>query len=260
MKVMTFNLRFQNDFDGENSWDKRKLIVLDLLSKYRPSILGTQEGTIGQLRFLQENLVNYELMATNRVWEDDCQYCSIFFRKDEIRPTGGGEFWLSETPDVHRSFGWDSAFPRMLSYIFFEGPRSGEKICAAVTHLDHIGVEARKNQARIVREWLACQECPQILMGDFNDRPFSAVHNLLTGGGLADTWQLLSKDETKDGITYHRFLGIPQIFRMDWILVTKEFNVVDARVIHDHSPDGRYPSDHFPYLVHLDLVSEQEPK
>lgn len=253
MLVMTFNLRFQNDFDGKNSWDNRKQIVTELISHYAPSVLGTQEGTVGQLRYLQENLADYELFAPERLWEEDCQYCSLFYRRDRLMPLGGGEFWLSDTPEVHRSIGWDSAYPRMISYGFFQEVNSDRKICAAVTHLDNIGIEARKQQARIACEWLSDQECPRILMGDFNDRPSSEVHKVITGSGLLDTWQVLRKLEDESGITYHKFQGIPQVFRMDWIFVTSEFDVTDARVIRDHGPEDRYPSDHFPYLARLVL-------
>ncbi|MCE5335796.1 MAG: endonuclease/exonuclease/phosphatase family protein [Desulfobacteraceae bacterium] len=251
MKIMTFNLRFENDFDGENGWDHRKDLVTRLIANHRPCLLGTQEGTTGQLRYLQNNLAGYELLAPDRIWEEDCQYCSIFYRPELLRSLSGGEFWLSETPDVHRSTGWDSAYPRMMSYGFFEQSATGRKFCVAVTHLDNVGAEARRQQARIIREWFESYDCPKILMGDFNDGPFSEVHATLTGGGLIDTWQALSRIEDQNGSTYHKFKGVPQFFRMDWILVTPDFSVADARIIHDHDPRGRYPSDHFPYMSQL---------
>jgi endonuclease/exonuclease/phosphatase family metal-dependent hydrolase len=252
MRVMTFNLRFQNDFDGENGWENRKELVRELVDAYKPSILGTQEGTVRQLRYLERNLSGYALHAPKRLWDDDCQYCSLFFREEDVRPVSGGEFWLSRTPEIHRSKGWDSAFPRMISYGFFEEIPSGRSVCAAVTHLDNVGAEARKQQAGIIRDWLCGQSCPCILMGDFNDEPLSSVHKVFTESGLLDTWQALRKPEDKSSITYHKFQGIPQFFRMDWIFITQELNVADAQVIHDHSPAGRYPSDHFPYMVRLD--------
>jgi endonuclease/exonuclease/phosphatase family metal-dependent hydrolase len=52
-------------------------------------------------------------------------------------------------------------------------------------------------------------------------------------------------------MTHHGFTGIPQKTRMDWVLVSKHFRVVDARIIRDNA-EGRYPSDHFPYLVELE--------
>ncbi len=253
LKVMTFNIRFQNDFDGSNSWENRRVLVADLVSSHTPCILGTQEGTTEQLRHLREDLKGYELLAPGRYWEEDCQYCSIFFRPERVSPVSGGEFWLSSTPDVHRSVGWDSAYPRMISYGVFREADSGNVFWAGVTHLDHVGIEARIRQAEIISDYMIKYQGPRILMGDFNDRPGSDVHRVLTGAelGLVDTWEFLLKPENESSITYHRFTGVPQICRMDWILASQHFAVSSAGVIHDHGPDGRYPSDHFPYLVQL---------
>ena len=253
MILMTLNLRFQNEHDGQNGWENRKDLILELVRVHKPAFLGTQEGTVTQLRFLQEHLSGYELFAPERLWEDDCQYCSIFMRSEAVRALEGGEFWLSETPAVHRSIGWDSAFPRMMSHGLFTDLESARTILLAVTHLDNIGVEARKQQARIIRDWLALHNGPRVLMGDFNDRPGSAAHQLLTSpeSGLFDTWQVLRRPEDESSMTYHKFLGVPMVCRMDWILASGEFRVEDARVVYDHSEEGRYPSDHFPYMVRL---------
>jgi ABC-2 type transport system ATP-binding protein len=37
-------------------------------------------------------------------------------RGDRSSASEGGDLWLSPTPAVHRSSGWDSAFPRMMSW------------------------------------------------------------------------------------------------------------------------------------------------
>jgi endonuclease/exonuclease/phosphatase family metal-dependent hydrolase len=260
MQIMTFNIRFENDFDGENCWENRKELVTEIVADYKPAILGTQEGTVGQLRYLERHLSGYRLHAPERLWDDGCQYCSIFYRDEDVRPLGGGEFWLSDTPKIHRSKGWDSAFPRMISYGIFEDIASGRHICAAVTHLDNVGAEARRQQAGIICEWLGEQNRPSILMGDFNDRPQSTVHQIFTEKGLLDTWQVLRRSEDQNSFTYHKFQGVPLIFRMDWIFITPTLHVSDARVIHDHSPAGRYPSDHFPYLVRLEWAKQQTDK
>ncbi|MEZ4579372.1 MAG: hypothetical protein R2875_15585 [Desulfobacterales bacterium] len=55
-----------------------------------------------------------------------------------------------------------------------------QKIIAAVTHLDHLGVEARFQQAKIIGAWVKEQEKPVVLMGDFNEGPRSRIHTVLT--------------------------------------------------------------------------------
>ncbi|MDD5713091.1 MAG: hypothetical protein PHY31_10110, partial [Smithellaceae bacterium] len=130
---------------------------------------------------------------------------------------------------------------------------SGRGIWAVVTHLDHIGVKARYEQALIIRSWVRARRSPVILMGDFNDRPGSAVHRLLSSKetGLQDSWQTLGLTEGRKGMTHHGFSGIPQKTRMDWIMVSGHFRVTRAVIVRDNL-QGRYPSDHFPYYTDLE--------
>ena len=60
MKIMTFNLRFENDRDGDNSWANRRRMVVDIINRYQPDILGTQEGKWNQLAYLDDCLPSYE--------------------------------------------------------------------------------------------------------------------------------------------------------------------------------------------------------
>lgn len=254
MRIMTFNLRFENDRDGENSWINRRELVVQVIERYNPAVLGTQEGTLKQLAYLQENLSNYRMHAPGRPFDDEtCQYPTLFYRSDDLRLIEGSEFWLSKTPQVHRSKDWDSAFPRMMSDALLERSKDGRRLWVAVTHLDNIGVEARREQAGLVVKRVAQQSVPVILMGDFNSLPGSTVYNLLTSSaaGLRDSWRVLGNGENRDSMTHHGFRGTPQKGRLDWILVGERFRVLDAIIVRDHS-GGRYPSDHFPYLIQVD--------
>ena len=253
MLIMTFNLRFENDRDGENNWSNRRATVIEVIERYRPALLGTQEGTRAQLSYLREHLSGYGLFAPQRFWDETCQYPSLFYRTGELVPLEGGDHWLSETPGVHRSIGWDSAFPRMMSCGRFEDVRSGQKVWAVVTHLDNMGAVARIEQARIIAQWIARCGGPCILAGDFNDSPGSTVHQMLLAPetGLRDTWEVLKKKEDELSMTYHKFSGAPMVCRMAWVLASRSFEPVEAVIVRDRGIDGHYPSDHFPYLVRL---------
>lgn len=84
-----------------------------------------------------------------------CQYPTIFYRQS-LKVKDSGEFWLSQTPAVHRSKSWDSAFPRMLTYGLFHEADRDLWFYFMDTHLDHISSLARLNQARLILEF--CQE------------------------------------------------------------------------------------------------------
>lgn len=247
---MTLNLRFENERDGGNGWNYRRDLVVKLIEQYSPDILGTQEGRLSQLDYLETSLSGYGMHAPSRVLDDTCQYPTLFFRKDLFRIMEGDEFWLSKTPKIHRSKNWDSAFPRMLSTATVELPESGQVFSVGVTHLDHMGEKARLKQAEIIAQWVKKRKPPMILMGDFNDGPDSKAHGALTneGTGLSDTWEAMGHMEGGESFTHHAFTGKPQKSRIDWILSTVPPHVVAARIIHDQF-DGRYASDHFPYYV-----------
>lgn len=256
MRVMTFNLRFENETDGANAWSLRRESVAALIKRHNPAILGTQEGMWPQLVYLRDNLTQYYLHAPHRMLDSQSQYPTLYFHKDDFVVIEGGEFWLSKTPASHRSKSWDSAFPRMMSYAFVRAVNNDDVFWVAVTHLDHMGTEARYQQAQLIANWVKERSAPIILMGDFNDSPESRVHDLLTSNetGLKDTWKVLARGEDPDSFTHHGFTGVPNKSRMDWILLSPHFRVINAEIIKDHNED-HYPSDHFPYLVELELAN-----
>ncbi len=255
MRMMTFNLRFENDTDGDNAWIHRREMVVRVINTYAPDILGTQEGKWPQLTYLRDALPAYEPVMPGRLPDPVIQCPTLFFRKSGYDVQGGRDFWLSKTPDVHMSKDWDSAFPRMLSYAVLRVAGSYRKMIAAVTHLDHLGRKARYEQAKIIAAWVGRQESPVILMGDFNDSPESEVHAVLNNSQtrLCDTWQSLGGQEGGQGFTHHGFEGIPRLSRMDWILADWRFEIKNAKIIRDCF-NGRYPSDHFPYLADLEFA------
>ncbi|MDD5475046.1 MAG: endonuclease/exonuclease/phosphatase family protein [Syntrophales bacterium] len=250
---MTFNLLFDSGLDGAFAWERRRDLVVEVVRRYKPHILGTQEGKQWQLEFLSERLFSeYVMVAPERVWDNESQYPTLFFRTNDFDLLEAEEFWLSRTPDVHLSKDWDSGFPRMMSRGCFQEKVSGRVFDALVTHLDHVSDEARLEQSRMIGRWMASRSNPCVIMGDFNDRPDSQVHRVLTGEyrGMADTWRSLSKAEGEMSMTRHDSLGNPKKYRMDWILHSPEFEVCEAAILR-YNRDGLYPSDHYPYVAEL---------
>jgi endonuclease/exonuclease/phosphatase family metal-dependent hydrolase len=252
---MTFNLRFENDSDGDNHWFNRRDFLVRTILKYRPHAVGTQEGKPSQLSFLEENLDGYRISADSRHWDDHCQYPTLYYLEEHFIRLESNEFWLSETPEVHLSKSWESAFPRMISYAYLRTRQTNKQLWIAVTHLDHISERARIGGARMIRDWALELRAPTLVLGDFNDYPGSEVHRTLTSrplGPFEDCWQALGKPEDLQSYTCHGFTGIPAKGRIDWVLATRQFRVLDAAVVRDHKA-GFYPSDHFPYWVDLHL-------
>jgi len=251
MRVMTFNLRFATPVDGSNEWQFRKDLVVRLIMDRRPDLLGTQEGTVPQLEYLEKRLAGYLPLTAHRRVDPTCQYPTIFYR-EALQVLESGEFWLSETPQVHRSVSWGSAFPRLVTSGLFQEPGREENFYFINTHLDHISEAARLQGARMIKAHFLPKGKPMILAGDFNEPPESPVYRELIqpGGPWQDSWRQLHApgDEVS---TQLYFDGRPRGSRIDWILTTPPFRVVQAAIVTDNE-EGRYPSDHFPYEVEVE--------
>lgn len=64
--IMTYNLRYDNPKDGENSWSNRKEFLLSQINYYAPDIFGTQEGMEHQVKWLDEKLESYNFVGVGR--------------------------------------------------------------------------------------------------------------------------------------------------------------------------------------------------
>lgn len=251
MLVMTFNLRFATSLDGPNEWQYRQNLVVDLIRRHAPDLLATQEGTVPMLRFLEAELTEYVPLTAHRRVDESCQYPTIFYRAGRFQVLHSAEFWLSRTPEVHRSLSWGSAFPRLATYGLFQADGRAESFYFINTHLDHISAEARLQGARMIRDYFTPLGRPLVLAGDFNEPPDSPVYRELIGdGGFLDTWRSCHPPG-EEATTQHQFDGAPRGARIDWILTTPEFRVGRVAIVTDHQ-DKRYPSDHFPYEAEVD--------
>jgi len=256
--VMSFNIRYGGANDGVNSWPHRRDLVIQTIENQGPAIFGVQECTWDQGVVLREAFADYRFTGSGRDdGEQGGEMCAIFTRNDRYQVLEHGTFWLSETPDVVGSRGWDAALPRIATWVQLQ-----DRLCdpdtlfVFNTHFDHMGVLSREKSAELLREQIAtiAQGQAVILMGDFNDPAVSASpsYGVLVateeqaGLGLRDTWSLASRDQRMQGeATFHGFTGEATRGRIDWILVTDDFQGVDAGI--DRMQDnGRYPSDHFP--------------
>ncbi len=253
MRIMTFNLRFATPQDGPNEWEFRKELVADVIKTHLPDLLGTQEGTVPQLEYLKGHLPGYLPLTAHRDVDPTCQYPTIFYREGRFQIKASGEFWLSETPEVHRSKSWNSAFPRMVTYGLFQDPDRDQDFYFLNTHLDHVSGEARLKGARMIRDYFFRFNLPLILAGDFNEPPDSEVYRQLINpdSPFEDSWRAIH-DPGNEATTQHSFDGQARGARIDWILLTPPFRVQRVAIVTDNR-HGRYPSDHFPYEAEVEF-------
>jgi endonuclease/exonuclease/phosphatase family metal-dependent hydrolase len=262
-RVMTFNIRFDNAADGEDRWDRRKDFLVDTIRKADPDLLGTQEVVAHQGDYLVEQLKDYASVGTGR---DDGkrkgEASTIFFRTSRYELVDSGQSWLSETPDVVGSVGWDAALPRIVTWAVLRDRGDGYSLLYANTHFDHRGEKARLESAKLLRTLLARIAAAHpdtagsiILSGDFNCTESSPGYAALTspkpeGFGFTDVFRAVHPTRAADEASFHGFKGKREGQRIDWILVSSNWKSAEAAI--DHADrDGRFPSDHFPVVVEV---------
>ena len=252
-RVMSFNVRYATD-DGPNAWDHRRNLVVETIRDDAPDVLGLQEPLAPQVADLRASLPNYGFVGVGR---DDGievgEFAPIFYRSDRFTLLEQGVFWLSAQPEEPGSVGWDAALPRIATWArlrFKEAPLYGVQVVNV--HFDHRGREARRESARMVRDYVdSLDGRPVVVLGDFNCDPTSEPYRILTQD-LAEHFGLRAAfaDVADTAGTYHGFTGAPRGGRIDWILFSSHFESPETAV-DCCSFGGRYPSDHFPVTATL---------
>jgi len=254
LEVMTYNIRYANENDGENSWSKRKDHLANQIKFYEPDIFGVQEGLLEQMDYLKENLHKYNYVGVGREdGKNKGEFSALFYDTDQFKVLKEDTFWLSETPEKI-SVGWDAALPRICTFALFENKTSKQKFWIFNTHFDHIGEKAREESAKLIFskiEKINTAYLPVILMGDFNLEPESNAIQFLSEE--MDDSKSLSKNVVfgPDG-TFNGFNFLePVTRRIDYIFTSKgDLEVLKYAVLSD-SWNLKYPSDHLPVFVEL---------
>ena len=154
IKVLSYNIRYNNPNDGKDIWDNRKESIVDFINHEDFDFAGLQEVTFSQLQYIEDKLVNYSYHGVGR--DDGKQkgeFAPIFYNKNRYKLISGNTFWLSETPNTI-SVGWDASMERICTYALFEEKKSKRKFYVFNTHFDHIGVIARKKSAQLIIDYV----------------------------------------------------------------------------------------------------------
>ena len=118
IRVMSFNIRYNNPDDGIHAWDNRKENVVKLIRHYNPDVLGLQEALSGQISYLNDQLPDYHWIGVGRDdGETAGEYSPVFCKKDRFELIKSDYFWLSDTPEQPGSMGWDAACPRIVTWL-----------------------------------------------------------------------------------------------------------------------------------------------
>src|SRR5690606_952487 len=134
------------------------------------------------------------MVDQHRSWIKERMYPTFFVKKDLFEIIKSEDLWLSETPQVAGSRSFDSAFPRLMTWVKLQPKNSSENLIVVNTHLDHIKEETRLCQINVLAEEISKIKDPYsklIVLGDFNDSPVSVVREALISKfpELKDSWR-----------------------------------------------------------------------
>lgn len=253
IKVMSCNVRCLNPLDfGKKNWFYRADLLLETINNAAPGIIGFQEVTKWQYKYLCNSLTNYDSVITYRDKTPNSEGCPVFYNSDVYSLIDKGTFWLSETPD-EMSKDWGAACYRVCSYTILKTKETGKEFVVFNTHLDHVSEEARINGINLVLEKIKeFDSRPAVLMGDLNARPGTTTYNAAIE--VFDDAALMTDDTMSDSCTYQNFGKELDRERIDYFMISKDtFNVNYYKVVKDVY-DGIYTSDHFQILISLSFT------
>ncbi len=281
--VATYNLRYANRGDSleGNGWGQRCPYIAGLIRFQGFDIFGTQEGLLHQLQDLKKALPEYDYIGVGR---DDGQvageHSAIFYRKDRFKLLEHGDFWLSTETDRPNK-GWDAALPRICSWGKFKDKKSGFVFLFFNLHMDHVGVQARQESAKLVlRKVKEMGNMPVILTGDFNvDQTHESYRLLNTSGILQDAYETALYRYAPNG-TFNAFHTDSKTdSRIDHLFLSDDFKVLKYGVLTNvywapcqeqpeqvdtkgnfpkelslNQYEARIPSDHFPVMLIVEEI------
>jgi len=260
---MSFNIRLPNQEDGINYWDNRRPLVASTIRYHEADIIGVQEAFRRQLDEMVADMPEYDWFGVSRTDgsihpNPDSEFSAILYRKDRFVRLDGHTLWLSETPKVVGSKGWDAAFPRIVTWAKFKDLLTGKLFYYFNTHFDHLGQQARTESAKLllIKIKEIAGETPVVLSGDFNSIETDVPYRILTGEGSpykmndALYTSLLPHHGPPGSFSGNFMLPGVGTYRIDFIFTHNNIVVLKHAILSD-SWDGRLPSDHLPVLAEV---------
>lgn len=255
IRVMTFNIRYNEPRDGVNAWPNRKEKAAKAIES-RADLCGVQEAQIGQLRDLEKLLPDFAWVGVGRTdGKEGGEFSAILYRRSRFKLLKTETFWLSQTPQTAGSMGWDAAFPRIVTWAKFSDLQTGKTFFHFNTHFDHRGETARLESAKLlvskVHEIAA--RAPWVVTGDFNARESTGIYKTLTAGvpiKFIDARYASKAGHLGPTSTFNEFKELIPDMKIDYIFVGAKTKVLKHEAVADR-PGGLWLSDHLPVVAEI---------
>ena len=252
IKVMSFNMRMDTPYDGENAFPYRKARILDFLRQENADIIGFQEITDSMRACLVEGLADYYVVGVGReaTYSGECSL--IAFKKDSMALISCDTVMLSSTPTVagSRFNGTDqSVCPRCYTKAYLKHKDVAEPFYIYNVHTDHRGQTARILAVAQILTDISSHDKKFFLTGDFNALPDTTEIKMITASarGIKDATASL------DG-TFHDYGRRTITEKIDYVFTDSAIRILESvRVKDEPGENERYLSDHNPVYITAEL-------
>ena len=272
LNIGTYNLRYANAGDSArgNGWGQRLPAIAGIVQFNDWDIFGTQEVSTTRWRICKAACPGMPMLAWVGMMEKKrVNTLPSGTKKDKFKLLQSHTFWLS-TDTTKPNTAWDAALPRICTWGRFQDRQTGFVFYFFNLHMDHIGVVARRESAKLVLQKIQALKgnIPVILTGDFNVDQTSESYTLInTSGILCDAYELSPLKLANNG-TFNNFSTVEKTdSRIDHIFLSKDFMANRYAILTNmywNAPVAtdtmyanhnqlqavpRLPSDHYPVMV-----------
>jgi endonuclease/exonuclease/phosphatase family metal-dependent hydrolase len=259
LNVMTFNIRYNNPRDSANAWPHRKDMVASQILFHQAHIVGVQEALHDQIADLQQRLPQYKFLGVGRDGGEKGEYSAIFYDTTRLQFLDGKTFWLSQTPAVVASVGWDAALTRVVTWARFKDRKTKKIFFHFNTHFDHRGPNARRESASLLIDQVnkIAGKTVSITTGDFNarptDEPIKVIVDATNPLHLTDSKEKTALPHYGPTGTFNGF-GPKETedLPIDYIFIKNGGKVLQHATL-SQTWGGRFSSDHFPVFARIIL-------
>ncbi len=260
LNVMSFNIRYNTSRDSLDAWPNRKDFVASQILFHEAHIVGLQEALYEQNQDLLQRLPQYKIEGAGRDdGKEKGEFSAILYDTTRLQVLQSKTFWLSETPDVPGSKGWDAQITRIVTWIKFRDRLTKKTFYAFNTHFDHIGQQARKESAKFLLQQIKviAGDTPAVITGDFNakpsDEPIQVIMDKNNPHRLTDSKEISQTPHYGPTGTFNGFGRSERDDEpIDFIFLKGKWKVLKHATI-SQTWKGHFASDHFAVFAVLKL-------
>ena len=239
--VSTYNIYRLSDSDpDERQWNVRRDEIVRKIRALSPNVFGVQEAKVSQVRYLSQNLLEYDWVGKGRNDGGTAgEYAAIFYYKSTYTFIETGTFWFSDTPDTPSIGGSSWGNPsnkRICTWVRLKSNKTNQSFYLYNLHLENgtHGQLARIKSTKLLGQKIDSRgnSDPFIIVGDFNAVSSSEEIKYLTENKkYIDSYASVNSNPDILGYTYMNWNNSASSKkRIDYIFASPDWTIIDSSV------------------------------